>query len=87
MGFRRAHPCLRPAQFFTGTDQNDNGLKDLTWHVDSGDEVMQDYFANPNNHFLAYRIDGTEFGDPSVSVYVAYNGWSGAIQTTIPTPL
>lgn len=87
MWFRRAHPCLRPAQFFTGTDHNKNGLKDLTWHLDSGYEVMQDYFANPNNHFLAYRIDGTEFDDPSVSIYVAYNGWSGAIQTTIPPPL
>jgi glycogen operon protein len=62
-------------------------LKDLTWYIDSGDEVTQDYLANPNNHFLAYRIDGTEFGDPSVSVYVAYNGWSGAVQTKIPVPL
>ncbi len=85
--FRRAHPCLRPNQFFTGTDRNGNGLKDLTWYFDSGGEVPQDYFADPNNHFLAYRIDGTEFADPSVSVYVAYNGWSDAIRATIPAPL
>lgn len=85
--FRRAHPCLRPSQFFTGTDHNGNGLKDLTWYFDSGEEVTQNYFANPNNHFLAFRIDGTEFGDPAVSVYVAYNGFSGAIQTTLPAPL
>jgi glycogen operon protein len=87
IGFRRAHSSLRPARFFTGTDHNGNGLKDLTWYFDSGAEVTQNYFANPDNHFLAYRIDGTEFGDPSGSVYVAYNGWSSAIQTTIPMPL
>jgi len=85
--FRRGHVCLRPAQFFTGTDHNGNGLKDLTWYFDTGAEVTQDYFANPNNHFLAYRIDGTEFGDPAASVYVAYNGWTDPITVTIPSPL
>lgn len=85
--FRRAHPCLRPADFFTGTDHNGNGLKDLTWYFDSGAEVDQTYFANPNNHFLAYRLDGSEFGDPAASVYVAYNGWSDAITANLPAPL
>ena len=50
--FRRAHPCLRPQHFFTGTDHNGNGLKDITWYYDNGAEVTQDYFANPANHFL-----------------------------------
>jgi glycogen operon protein len=54
IAFRRAHPCLRPAGFFTGTDHNGNGLNDLTWYFDTGAEVTQDYFANPDNHFLAY---------------------------------
>jgi len=85
--FRRAHACLRPDNFFTGTDHNGNGLKDLTWYFDSGAEVDQAYFADPNNHFLAYRLDGTEAGDTVVSVYVAYNGWSDAITSTIPAPL
>jgi glycogen operon protein len=85
--FRRTHPCLRPAEFFTGTDHNGNGLKDLTWYLDSGAEVDQNYFANANNHFLAYRIDGSEAGDPAVSVYVAYNGWSEPIAVTVPPPL
>jgi len=85
--FRQAHPCLRPTQFFTGTDHNGNGLKDLTWFTDSGAEVDQGYFSSANNHFLAYRLDGTEFGDPAVSVYVAYNGWINPIAATIPRPL
>ena len=74
--FRRAHPCLRPQQFFTS--------QNLTWYDDSGAEVTQSYFANPANHFLAYRIDGAAFQDPAVSVYVAYNGWVDAISAAIP---
>jgi glycogen operon protein len=62
-------------------------LKDLTWYFDSGAEVDQAYFQNPDNHFLAYRLDGTEAGDPAVSVYVGYNGWSQPIAVTIPQPL
>jgi isoamylase len=85
--FRRTHPCLRPASFFTGTDHNGNGLKDLTWYFDSGQEVTPDYFSNPANHFLAYRFDGTEFGDPSFSVYMAYNAWSQPIVVNLPSPL
>ncbi len=85
--FRRAHGCLRPASFFTGTDHNGNGLKDLTWYLDSGSEVTEDYFANSNNHFLAFRLDGTEAGDTAVSVYVAYNGWIDPIRVTIPATL
>jgi isoamylase len=85
--FRRNHTCLRPIQFFTGTDHNGNGLKDLTWYFDTGAEVSHDYFANANNHFLAYRVDGTEFGDRAASIYVAYNGWTDPINVTIPSAL
>jgi isoamylase len=76
--FRRAHPCLRPQQFLTS--------RNLAWYDDSGTEVTQSYFANPANHFLAYRIDGTGFQDPAAAVYVAYNGWSDAISAAIPPP-
>jgi glycogen operon protein len=76
--FRRAHPCLRPQQFFTS--------RNLTWFDDSGTEATQSYFANPARHFLAYRIDGTAYQDPAVAVYVAYNSWSGAVRVTIPPP-
>jgi isoamylase len=90
--FRRAHPCLRPAEFFTGTDHNRNGLKDLTWYLDSGAEADGDYFANPDNHFLAYRIDGTGLGgtglgDPAGSVYVAYNAGIHPVVATLPVNL
>jgi isoamylase len=85
--FRLGHVCLRPAQFFTGVDHNGNGLNDLTWYFDTGGEVSQDYFANADNHFLAYRVDGTEFGDGAASIYVGYNGWIDTVTVTIPAPL
>jgi len=87
IAFRRAHPCLRPANFFTATDRDGNGLKDLTWYLDSSAEADQAYFADTNNYFLAYRIDGAEAGDPAISVYVAYNSWSDSIPVSLPSPL
>lgn len=37
-------------------------------------------------HALAWRIDGTEFGDPAAAIYVAYNGWSGPVEFSLPWP-
>jgi isoamylase len=82
--FRLAHPALRPAEFFTGTDHNGNGLKDLTWYLPGAGEPDMNYFTNPGNHFLAYRIDGTELGDPAASIYVAYNAWMDPVVVTLP---
>ena len=62
-------------------------MKDLTWYRDNGAEVDPAYFSNPFNHFLAFRLDGTEFGDPATSIYVAYNGWTDIVTATLPAPL
>lgn len=85
--FRSAHAALRPDHFFRGTDANDNGLKDITWLKDDGAEPDAGYWSNPNMHFLAYRLDGTELGDTAPSLYVAYNGWSGKVTATLPKNL
>lgn len=85
MAFRNAHPCLRPAEFFTGRDSNGNGLKDITWLRNNAAEADGPYMDNTNNHFLAYRIDGTELGDSVSSIYVAYNGWQGDVTALLPT--
>ncbi|HEY1014012.1 MAG TPA: alpha-amylase family glycosyl hydrolase, partial [Herpetosiphonaceae bacterium] len=87
MAFRNAHPALRPANFFSGTDSNGNGLKDIAWLTDGGWEADGAYMANAGNHFLAFRIDGTQFGDGASSIYVAYNGWSGNVTATLPANL
>ncbi|WP_420718664.1 hypothetical protein [Streptomyces sp. NRRL S-813] len=44
------------------------------------------YWSDPGNHALAWRIDGTEFSDPSSALYVGYNGWSGDVDFTLPSP-
>ncbi len=84
LAFRTAHPALRPANFFSGTDSNGNGLKDITWLRDNGVEADGAYMSSPSNNFLGYRIDGTQFGDTFQSIYVAYNGWSGSVTATLP---
>jgi isoamylase len=88
MAFRDAHPALRPAEFFKGTDSNNNGLKDITWLRNDAAEAEAAYLNDPGNHFLAYRIDCTESaGDSLVSIYVAYNGWSDWVTASLPTNL
>jgi glycogen operon protein len=86
IAFRHAHAALRPADFFQGRDNNGDGLKDITWYRDDGNEADGGYLNNASNHFLAYRIDGAEAGDTVRSIYVAYNGWSGVVTATLPSP-
>jgi isoamylase len=86
MAFRNAHPALRPAEFFKGTDSNNNGLKDITWLRNDAVEADAAYLNDPDNHFLAYRIDCTEsLGDSFVSIYVAYNAWSDWVTVSLPS--
>ncbi len=87
IAFRTAHPALRRSDFFDGTDHNGNGLKDVTWVRDNGQEADGGYLANNQNHFIAFRLDGTEVGDPSASIFVAYNGFSADIPATLPANL
>jgi isoamylase len=82
--FRGSHPALRPAEFFQGQDRNGNGLKDLTWYRDDGREPDTAYFVNPANHYLAFRVDGTEADDPAASILVGYNGWKDSVRATLP---
>jgi isoamylase len=85
INFRGDHPALRRADFYTGA-VGPSGLKDITWLTDAGVEASGAYMDSPNNHFLAFRIDGAPAGDPADSVYVGYNGWSGAVTATLPAP-
>jgi isoamylase len=87
MAFRQAHPCLRPDDFFKGQDSNGNGLRDIIWLRSNGREADAAYLDNPDNHFLGYRIDGTQFGDALSSIYVGYNGWSDEVAVTLPANL
>jgi glycogen operon protein len=84
--FRKAHPALRPSNFYSGSDGNGNVMEQHRWFKPDGQQIDAAYFGNSNNHAMAWRIDGTEFGDPAAAIYVAYNGWSGDVDFTLPWP-
>jgi glycogen operon protein len=86
IAFRKAHPALRPANFFSSSDTNGNVMEQLRWFRPDGGVADSAYMGDGNNHALAWRIDGTEFGDPAAAIYVAYNGWSGAVDFKLPWP-
>jgi len=86
IAFRKAHASLRPAGFYSGSDNNGNGLQQLAWFTPGGAVADSTYFNDANNHAIAWRIDGSELGDPAAALYVAYNGWSGAVNFTLPAP-
>ncbi|MFE0646595.1 glycogen debranching protein [Streptomyces sp. NPDC058877] len=86
IAFRKAHPALRPANFYSASDGNGNGMGQLDWFTPAGSAPDGAYWGNANNHALAWRYDGTELGDPNSALYVGYNGWSGDVDFTLPSP-
>jgi glycogen operon protein len=86
IAFRKAHPALRPANFFSSVDNNGNVMEQMRWFQPSGAVADSTYMGNGGNHALAFRIDGSELGDTASALYVAYNGWSGAVNFSLPWP-
>jgi glycogen operon protein len=86
IAFRKAHPALRPVNWYTSADTNGNGMEQLRWFKPDGGVADGGYFDDPNNHAIAYRIDGTEFGDAAPAILVAYNGWSADVSFSLPWP-
>ncbi len=86
INFRKAHPALRPANFYSAVDNNANVMEQLRWFKPDGSQADAAYFSNTSNHAIAWRIDGSELGDPASAIYTAYNGWSGTVTVTLPWP-
>ena len=86
IAFRKAHPALRPLNFYSAVDNNGNVMEQLRWFKPDGSVIDTAYFNDSNNRAMAYRIDGSEFGDPSSAIYVAYNAWSSLVNFTLPWP-
>jgi len=78
IAFRKAHAALRPANFYSSAQ--------LAWWTPSGAAADWTYFTNGTNHAIAYQFNGGLLGDSSPSIYVAYNGWSGDVNFTLPSP-
>ena len=86
IAFRNTHPALRPQTWYSASDNNSNGMVQLQWYTPAGTVADADYWGNANNHSIAWQIDGTELGDPASAIYVAFNGWSGDVNYTLPSP-
>ena len=86
IAFRKAHPALRPQNWYSASDNNGNGMVQLQWYTPAGTVADSTYWNNSGNHSIAWQIDGTEFADPASAIYVAYNGWSGSVNFTLPWP-
>ena len=86
IAFRKAHPALRPLNFYAGTDTNGNVMEQLRWFKPDGGVAEATYFNSSGNHAIAWRVDGSEFGDSASAIYVAYNGWSGNVNFSLPWP-
>ena len=78
LDFRARHTALRPADFYTASQ--------LQWFRPDGGPADAAYFDNPDNHAIAWLIDGAGFQDTAAAVYVAYNAWSGDLSFQLPPP-
>ena len=72
--------------FCARTEEGVHAAQQALGHRAVGGVADASYFNNINNHAIAWRIDGSEFGDSASAIYVAYNGWSGAVSFTLPWP-
>jgi glycogen operon protein len=86
IAFRKAHPALRPANFYSSVDNNGNVMEQLRWFKPDGAVADATYFNDTANHAIAWRIDGSEFGDAASAIYVAHNAWSAQVNFTLPWP-
>jgi isoamylase len=78
IGFRKAHTALCPLNFYTSAQ--------LVWWTPAGTTPDTTYWSSGSNHAIAYQLNGSELGDSFSSIYVAYNGWSGDVNFTLPAP-
>ena len=76
--FRRTHPVLRPVDFYTEAQ--------LRWFRPDGGFADSSYFDNPDNHAIAWVLDGIAFQDPTSAIYIAYNAWSAEVTFHLPSP-
>jgi glycogen operon protein len=61
-------------------------MEQIRWFKADGGAADGSYLDSGSNHAVAWRIDGSELGDPASALYIAYNGWSGSVNFSLPWP-
>jgi glycogen operon protein len=86
ISFRKGHPALKRRDFFTGTDHNNDGRNDITWH--GVKPYSPDWTAE--SHAIAFMIDGNkeETGkeNDDNTIYVAINTYWAPLSFQLPKP-
>ena len=84
ISFRKQHPCLRRAHFFSGQDTNLNGLPDVSWH---GVVANQPDWSTESKA-LACLIDGSCPGmameDADNDLYLIFNAFEKSRSFSLP---
>ena len=56
IGLRKKLKIFERRKFFTGHPQGKNGIKDITWYTERGDEFTEADWHNPQRKNIAYSV-------------------------------
>ncbi len=84
---RSGHAALRPRRHVAASvDADGDGVHAIAYYDDDANPATSAYLDASDRHFLSWVLDGDELGDDDAAIWVAYNGWSGAVHA-VPPPL
>lgn len=86
MAFRHSQSALRPGTWTEGVDRDGDGVLDVAWLGLDGAPMSAGALTQPENRFLAWRLDGDEQGPGDASIYVGYNRSADTVRAILPEP-
>jgi len=90
IGLRQKYPVLRQKRFPCGVDNEELGIKDVTWISATGKEMTPAEWDDPNTRSLGMLLDGR--APPSgirqrgqeATLLIVFNGWQDVVNFTLP---
>ncbi|MBW1823160.1 MAG: glycogen debranching protein GlgX [Deltaproteobacteria bacterium] len=84
IAFRKRHPSLRRERFFTGKDNDQNGLFDITWYS----KTLHPLHWSKESRSLAYLIDGSRLETGAKhddnDLYLIFNASEKSLTFSLP---
>ncbi len=81
---RREHPAVRPPRSWSWEDGNGNGRPAVQWLTPWGTTADTGYLDDGGNTFIAWMVDGEEYGDPAKSLWFGYQAGAAPITAAMP---